>query len=185
MKKLVIASALVAFAAVANAASFNWKVTNVRIPVANDVTVSQSGITVSSANTAFAANTLTLVLSYADSSDNWIQLAAGLNDSGATKSSAEAFNDTTAAAIVTAAGGTSIDLLLTATYETADGIYEFSMTESGYDISNVSGNVSNLTKTFAMNKGTWNYTANSIPEPTSGLLLLLGVAGLALRRKKA
>ena len=28
--------------------------------------------------------------------------------------------------------------------------------------------------------GTWN-----VPEPTSGLLLLLGVAGLALRRKQA
>ena len=31
--------------------------------------------------------------------------------------------------------------------------------------------------------GTWTSTA-AIPEPTSGLLLLLGVAGLALRRKQ-
>ncbi len=31
--------------------------------------------------------------------------------------------------------------------------------------------------------GTW--TAAAIPEPTSGLLLLLGVAGLALKRKRA
>ena len=29
------------------------------------------------------------------------------------------------------------------------------------------------------------YLAESVPEPTSGLLLLLGVAGLALRRKRA
>ena len=34
-------------------------------------------------------------------------------------------------------------------------------------------------------KGTGWYTASSIPEPTSGLLLLLGVAGLALRRRRA
>ena len=29
------------------------------------------------------------------------------------------------------------------------------------------------------------YSASSVPEPTSGLLLLLGMAGLALRRRRA
>ena len=33
--------------------------------------------------------------------------------------------------------------------------------------------------------GIANWQAESIPEPTSGLLLLLGVAGLALRRRRA
>ena len=32
---------------------------------------------------------------------------------------------------------------------------------------------------------TWTSTSSSVPEPTSGLLLLLGVAGLALKRKRA
>ena len=31
----------------------------------------------------------------------------------------------------------------------------------------------------------WTATVSSVPEPTSGLLLLLGVAGLALRRRRA
>ncbi len=34
-------------------------------------------------------------------------------------------------------------------------------------------------------KGAGWYTASSVPEPTSGLLLLLGMAGLALKRKIA
>ena len=34
-------------------------------------------------------------------------------------------------------------------------------------------------------KGTWTTLAGNVPEPTSGLLLLIGVAGLALKRKRA
>ena len=33
--------------------------------------------------------------------------------------------------------------------------------------------------------GYTSYTATAVPEPTSGLLLLLGVAGIALKRKRA
>ena len=35
------------------------------------------------------------------------------------------------------------------------------------------------------NTSSWSTIGSSVPEPTSGLLLLLGVAGLALRRKRA
>ena len=36
---------------------------------------------------------------------------------------------------------------------------------------------------FGSAPGTW--TSSSVPEPTSGLLMLLGMAGLALKRKRA
>ena len=63
---------------------------------------------------------------------------------------------------------------------------------SYYEIGSVSGDATtaaNLTinsdwggTTFLQQGG---YTATVAPEPTSGLLLLLGVAGLALKRKRA
>ena len=36
-----------------------------------------------------------------------------------------------------------------------------------------------------LNSGGFNTTVSSVPEPTSGLLLILGMAGLALKRKRA
>ena len=44
-----------------------------------------------------------------------------------------------------------------------------------------SGNLS-WSKTMAQTSG---WTTTAVPEPTSGLLMLLGMAGLALRRRRA
>ena len=43
---------------------------------------------------------------------------------------------------------------------------------------------SQFTRSAAVEGGDWRM-ASAVPEPTSGLLLLLGVAGLALRRRRA
>ncbi len=46
------------------------------------------------------------------------------------------------------------------------------------------GNLANKSSAYATVSG-WTAAGGAIPEPTSGLLMLVGLAGLALRRKRA
>jgi len=57
----------------------------------------------------------------------------------------------------------------------------WSVNALGKDITVAFGNMTATTTANTFRNSTWQ----SVPEPTSGLLMLLGVAGLALRRKRA
>ena len=70
---------------------------------------------------------------------------------------------------------TSYDFTITAAYTDSDG-KEWSYAGTGFGSSDALGNAE-----AGFDAGTWT----AVPEPTSGLLLLLGVAGLALKRKRA
>ena len=72
----------------------------------------------------------------------------------------------------------------------ADSSYDFTITASYVDGAGKTwsyagtglGSTDNFGGGFVgFDAGTWT----AVPEPTSGLLLLLGVAGLALKRKRA
>ena len=183
MKKIMIILAVAAMAFCAEAATVKWSVGNVRIPVADNVAVSQSGITVSTANSAFAAGTLTIFLSYMNGDSETAITSAAVTGNGV-KAAADFWTASQAKDAVTANGGDSvIDFIIRATYTTADGVYEYTGTVSS-DIANAASDTKNVTIGFNMaNHGSWNYTA--VPEPTSGLLMLVGLAGLALRRRRA
>ena len=63
-----------------------------------------------------------------------------------------------------------------------DAVY----TVSGMSAADPADTWSGATFTFAEGTSTTKtYFTTSVPEPTSGLLMLLGMAGLALRRRRA
>ena len=66
-------------------------------------------------------------------------------------------------------------------YTTSDYIYTVEKESGAKSLANITSAAT--TVAFNMNGATW--TATAVPEPTSGLLMRVGLAGLALRRRRA
>lgn len=81
-------------------------------------------------------------------------------------------------------------LVLTGLDTDKDGTLDYYIANKGTAAINTAGSnasVANLAKNLGGTGGTaiTGWTSASVPEPTSGLLMLVGLAGLALRRKRA
>ena len=175
MKKLVLAAAIVCVAAVSNAAAIAWQATGIQ--GSPDVAT---------------ANLVGSVAYFMDGADY-----AAFSALSGDKVAAFAQDNALYSANVTAGRGGS---LVTATsgnysagetvsgfiviFDNADAALAKNYVATGVDTKTVPGSGSlSFAKVYGTDTGAWQSTA--VPEPTSGLLLLLGVAGLALKRKRA
>ena len=191
MKKLMIALAAVAVGVAANAASFAWQVPSGRIFDGTGTTgaAGYSG-TVGLAAYLFDAGVYsqeTLVSALSGSGADYSKAIAGattvvnsdarVDAKSFTYGVTESFN-----AYFVIVGDDKVFI----SNSMASGIQ--ASAEQAIDFASVStpSKTTFTSGTFAANGAGWYSTAAApVPEPTSGLLMLLGMAGLALRRRRA
>jgi len=192
MKKLMIAAAIVCAAVVANAASFDWKTSATgKIYNPGQTTTTLASGTAYIFDSASVSQLAVLQQFYSDGT-----LAKGSLDnktvtSGAiTQTAGEAFSwgkagDTLSSYIALIDGK---NIYISSIVDTKAP--EISYAQIAFNCKNTSqAAVTTLTKSPESFGGAGWYTVGTepepTPEPTSALLMLLGVAGLALKRKRA
>ena len=196
MKKLMIAIAAVVTGVIANAATVNWEVGGIQttgdfdnpdgteayaagysVYLFNNATLSQSVM----AGYLAAAATGGTDWSTALSSQSMASFVGDSDYGGGLATNLSADNGTFTGYMVILDAG-SVDkanyAFITDTYSAADNSMHV-IAFSTFDYDNY---VNALDYSTAGQAGS-NWTA--VPEPTSGLLMLLGMAGLALRRRRA
>ena len=174
MKKIVIAVAAIVLATFTQAATVDWSIFEISSPTDNSGMVSDlavyfidsSVISQSAAMTALASGDFS-ILSSAFSGDVSVDgeayATAGVYGNLQTVTGYAVVFDTAAAA----------------------DAKNFIMTEEVSATTGGAGQPASIEFYATNSADAGNWTAVSVPEPTSGLLLLLGMAGLALRRKQA
>ena len=183
MKKMIIVAVAIVSAIAVNAASVNWKMPNGTLTPSPDGSAT-SGRCSYYTMLVFTADQATAV-DAAIAAGNYASLSTlAVSTSQAAKSGAFT-------GVVNDLSGSSVTLfgVIFDTYDTtetiADAGYYYktgTITQNTFDpIGSDPATLADFSA--AQMTGTWTSTA-AIPEPTSGLLLLLGMAGLALRRKQ-
>jgi len=179
MKKLILAAAIVCAAAISQAASVGWSLAglnNYAGDAYNFFIIGQNEVTSVAQITALidAGNSVSSYAFYQGSVGNNGAANVGAASSGLSVPNSA---DYTAFFIVfDDADATKAGNYLAITKDQASGLSK-SVNETAGTVAFAAGNQA----TYANNAANWT----AVPEPTSGLLMLLGMAGLALRRKRA
>ena len=182
MKRLLIAFAAVVTAMVVNAAAFQWSTTGTIYGPTGASVATTGGFT------AYLFDTATVTQS---------ALVTALRDGGSITDYSALSSFTTASAAKVSTTGFTLDV----TSGTAVTAYLAIVQDDYVYISGTKAGTAQDVGTTTLNMGSQSTTSGNVfdsstayssagwyqtvPEPTSGLLLLMGVAGLALRRKRA
>lgn len=194
MKKIMIACVAVAMAAVAQAASVNWVISNVYSPADSTSKVAAGGmsawlfVTANSTDvTTIPVTTLAAVQSVLDSGD--LTGLSSLSAAHASNAAAGGFSGATGLPTTFSSGSfTAFAVVIDSTdLASAENYFLVSdgATKSATFTSATGAKALAWGDQTSYTQGAGKWTSTAVPEPTSGLLLLLGMAGLALKRKVA
>ena len=170
MKKLFTLAVAISTAALTNAASFNWQVNgaqateNYQVYIVGSIVESWTSV----------SDLATAASKFGDATSGTITKIGMryLTSGGAT---IDSINKDAASVYFVIVSGDEAKTYNYAKYDVASSVYEG--TESASSTFTI--------KAADLVSGTQGTFSGSVPEPTSGLLMLVGLAGLALRRKRA
>lgn len=178
MKKLILSVAIAAIAGIASAASVNWNTGALK-------NINADGTWSSTAASSSVGVWLATATFYTDNAGTMGGVATDIN-LGLTDNS---INDMTSAlngSAKTAAVSTYYWIVLELSYKANATAEAQTLTLDPYRFQTVAtGNTALNFTTLGLLDNTHSFSPAAVPEPTSGLLLLLGVAGMALRRRRA
>ena len=183
MKKLMIALAAVALAAGAHAASVYWTATNVYAGNTTDKVGGVAYFLTTSMATVESWASMTSAKDFQDAlagKYSWTPGTAGtysVTSANAVSNSALGLSDSTAY--------TGYLLIFDTATITDESKYYITNTKDFTTMAGTSSASVGFMSQKTASQAAAGWTTVTVPEPTSGLLMFLGMAGLALRRRRA